>query len=35
MLDFARAQDTWYATWPQNLDERAFIIDSVKMWQSC
>ncbi|EPS96752.1 hypothetical protein FOMPIDRAFT_57748 [Fomitopsis schrenkii] len=35
MHDFAQAQDTWYATWPQNVDERAFIIDSVKMWQSC
>ncbi|KZT63256.1 glycoside hydrolase family 16 protein [Daedalea quercina L-15889] len=35
MHDFAQAQDTWYATWPQSIDERAFIIDSVKMWQSC
>ncbi|KAH9927697.1 concanavalin A-like lectin/glucanase domain-containing protein [Fomitopsis serialis] len=35
MHDFAQAQDTWYATWPQNVQQRAFIIDSVKMWQAC
>ncbi|GLB41072.1 putative glycosyl hydrolases family 16 [Lyophyllum shimeji] len=32
MRDFARAQDSWYATWPENPDDRAFRIDSVKMW---
>ncbi|KZV75015.1 glycoside hydrolase family 16 protein [Peniophora sp. CONT] len=35
MEDFARAQDKWYPTWPQNEDDRALRIDSVKMWQSC
>ncbi|PCH34591.1 glycoside hydrolase family 16 protein [Wolfiporia cocos MD-104 SS10] len=35
MHDFAEAQDTWYTTWPETAEDRAFIIDSVKMWQSC
>ncbi|TFY58030.1 hypothetical protein EVJ58_g6670 [Rhodofomes roseus] len=35
MHDFAQAQDSWYATWPQDTQDRAFIIESVKMWQSC
>ncbi|KAK7467309.1 hypothetical protein VKT23_004366 [Stygiomarasmius scandens] len=33
MYDFARAQDTWSRTWPDSVDDRAFRIDSVKMWQ--
>ena len=24
MRDFARAQDKWYPTWPENADDRAF-----------
>ena len=35
MTDFAKAQDTWSATWPSSDDERAFRIDSVKMWSLC
>lgn len=31
--DFAMAQNTWASTWPSDVDERAFRIDSVKMWQ--
>ncbi|KAF8234508.1 concanavalin A-like lectin/glucanase [Tricholoma matsutake] len=32
MRDFARAQDKWYPTWPSNADDRAFRLQSVKMW---
>ncbi|EED84213.1 hypothetical protein POSPLDRAFT_122634 [Postia placenta Mad-698-R] len=35
MSNFAKAQSTWSATWPEDIDQRAMIIDSVKMWQSC
>ncbi|KAJ7073513.1 glycoside hydrolase family 16 protein [Mycena belliarum] len=34
-LDFLRAQDQWYPTWPQDLSKRAMVIDSVKMWEKC
>ncbi|PCH37093.1 glycoside hydrolase family 16 protein [Wolfiporia cocos MD-104 SS10] len=33
MREFAEAQSTWYATWPSDADDRAFRIDSVKMWK--
>ncbi|KAH9896600.1 concanavalin A-like lectin/glucanase [Cubamyces lactineus] len=33
MRDFAKAQDTWAATWPSSADDRAFRIDYVKMWK--
>ncbi|CDO70155.1 Glycoside Hydrolase Family 16 protein [Trametes cinnabarina] len=35
MRDFAEKQDVWYATWPQNVEERALVVDSVKMWKLC
>jgi len=35
MRDFALAQNVWSATWPSNQDDRAFRIDSVKMWEMC
>ena len=35
MTDFAEAQNQWYATWPQNVEDRALVVDSVKMWQQC
>ncbi|KDR70270.1 hypothetical protein GALMADRAFT_76355 [Galerina marginata CBS 339.88] len=35
MRDFARAQDTWGATWPKSAADRAFRIDYVKMWEKC
>jgi len=35
MSDFANHQSDWIATWPTNPDERAFRIDSVKMWKLC
>ncbi|KAJ7186444.1 GH16 beta-1,3-glucan recognition protein [Mycena filopes] len=34
-LDFLRAQDQWYPTWPQDISKRAMVIDSVKMWEQC
>ncbi|CDO70157.1 Glycoside Hydrolase Family 16 protein [Trametes cinnabarina] len=35
MRDFAEKQDEWYATWPQTIEERALVVDSVKMWRLC
>ena len=35
MYDFARAQDTWYATWPTDTRQRGMAVDYVKMWQLC
>ncbi|OSD04758.1 glycoside hydrolase family 16 protein [Trametes coccinea BRFM310] len=35
MRDFAEKQDEWYATWPQNIEDRALVVDSVKIWKLC
>ncbi|KAJ7182620.1 glycoside hydrolase family 16 protein [Mycena crocata] len=35
MYDFWQAKDTWYKTWPTSPADRAFRIDSVKMWKKC
>ncbi|KAF8525030.1 concanavalin A-like lectin/glucanase domain-containing protein [Hysterangium stoloniferum] len=35
MRDFATQQQTWSKTWPQDITQRAMIIDSVKMWRTC
>ncbi|KAI0667514.1 concanavalin A-like lectin/glucanase [Trametes maxima] len=35
MRDFAKAQDQWYPTWPHNVEDRALVIDSVKMYKLC
>ncbi|KAF7377723.1 Glycoside hydrolase family 16 protein [Mycena sanguinolenta] len=35
MYEFYKAQTTWYPTWPQNPEDGAFRIDSVKMWKKC
>jgi hypothetical protein len=35
MRDFLEAQSEWYPTWPTNPEDRAFIIDSVKMYELC
>ncbi|KAJ6600777.1 glycoside hydrolase family 16 protein [Mycena sp. CBHHK59/15] len=35
MFNFWQARDTWYATWPTSAADRAFRIDSVKMWKKC
>ncbi|KAJ7887359.1 concanavalin A-like lectin/glucanase domain-containing protein [Mycena leptocephala] len=34
-LDFLRAQNQWYPTWPQDISKRAMVVDSVKMWEKC
>ncbi|KAI1798440.1 concanavalin A-like lectin/glucanase [Ganoderma leucocontextum] len=33
MRDFAKAQDTWAATWPSSPQDRAMRVDYVKMWK--
>lgn len=35
MRDFARAKELWYPTWPQNLDDRAMVVDYVRMYKHC
>ncbi|KAF8589547.1 glycoside hydrolase family 16 protein [Ramaria rubella] len=35
MRDFALAQDQWYPTWPADPEDRAMVVDYVKMWQTC
>ncbi|KAF8236768.1 concanavalin A-like lectin/glucanase [Tricholoma matsutake] len=35
MRDFANAQRVWYPTWPSNVEDRAMIVDYVKMWKHC
>lgn len=35
MRDFARAQDTWYPTWPTDFKQRSLAVDYVKMYQKC
>ncbi|KIJ43534.1 glycoside hydrolase family 16 protein [Sphaerobolus stellatus SS14] len=35
MYDFAHSQDTWYATWPESPEDRAMVIDYVKMYELC
>lgn len=33
MYDFARAQDTWYGTWPQDVHERALAVYVYFSWR--
>ncbi|KIK65210.1 glycoside hydrolase family 16 protein [Collybiopsis luxurians FD-317 M1] len=35
MRDFLEAQNQWLPTWPSNPEDRAFVIDSVKMYEQC
>ncbi|KAA1470751.1 glycoside hydrolase family 16 protein [Dentipellis sp. KUC8613] len=35
MEQFALAQDQWYSTWPANEEDRAMVVDYVKMWELC
>jgi hypothetical protein len=37
MRDFAEAETEWYNTWPQgnDIDDRAMVVDYVKMWEQC
>lgn len=33
--DFLRAIDEWYPTWGTGIEQRALVIDYVKMWKHC
>ncbi|KAJ7245475.1 GH16 beta-1,3-glucan recognition protein [Mycena rebaudengoi] len=33
--DFLQAKDKWFPSWPQDIERRAMVIDSVKMWTKC
>jgi hypothetical protein len=35
MRDFYEAKSQWYPTWPTSPEDRAFVIDSVKMYEQC
>ncbi|OBZ73352.1 Beta-1,3-glucan-binding protein [Grifola frondosa] len=35
MTDFAHLQSEWYSSWPQNIEDRALVVDYVKMWKLC
>ncbi|TFK67104.1 glycoside hydrolase family 16 protein [Pluteus cervinus] len=35
MRDFANAISQWYPTWPTNVEDRAMVVDYVKMWKHC
>lgn len=33
--DFIRALQHWYPTWPSSVEDRAMVVDYVKMWKHC
>ncbi|KAN0066295.1 hypothetical protein ACQY0O_000389 [Thecaphora frezii] len=33
--DFWHAKDKWLPSWPEKNEDRAMVVDSVKMWQKC
>ncbi|KAF9473865.1 ectomycorrhiza-upregulated GH16 glucan endo-1,3-beta-glucosidase precursor [Pholiota conissans] len=33
--DFAQSIAQWYPTWPTNAEDRALVVDYVKMWKHC
>lgn len=35
MRDFALAEAKWYSTWPTSVEDRALVVDYVKMWKHC
>ncbi|KAF8225474.1 concanavalin A-like lectin/glucanase [Tricholoma matsutake] len=35
MGDFWRNRAQWLPTWPHNVNDRAMVVDYVKMWQTC
>jgi beta-glucanase (GH16 family) len=35
MLDFIKSKDQWLKTWAEKEEDRAMVVDSVKMWQLC
>ncbi|KAF8063423.1 GH16 beta-1,3-glucan recognition protein [Lyophyllum atratum] len=35
MADFWKNKGKWLPTWPSSVEDRAMVVDSVKMWQKC
>ncbi|GLB42876.1 putative glycosyl hydrolases family 16 [Lyophyllum shimeji] len=35
MADFWKNRHKWLPSWPTNVEDRALVVDSVKMWQKC
>ncbi|KAF9005039.1 concanavalin A-like lectin/glucanase domain-containing protein [Cyathus striatus] len=35
MSDFWRNRDKWLPSWPSSIEDRAMVVDYVKMWQKC
>jgi len=35
MADFWRNREQWLPSWPQNINDRAMVVDYVKMWETC
>ncbi|UZJ55643.1 hypothetical protein CBS101457_004963 [Exobasidium rhododendri] len=33
--DFWASKDKWLPSWPVNVEDRAMVVDSVKIWQQC
>lgn len=33
--DFWAARNQWLPSWPTNVEDRAMVVDSVKVWQQC
>lgn len=33
--DFWESRNSWLPSWPKNAEDRAMIVDSVKIWQQC
>ncbi|KAJ7077220.1 glycoside hydrolase family 16 protein [Mycena epipterygia] len=34
-VDFINGKGQWLPTWPENLEDRAMVVDYVKMWKHC
>ncbi|KAJ7909654.1 gram-negative bacteria-binding protein, partial [Mycena leptocephala] len=35
MEDFIKNKNQWLPTWPENVEDRAMVVDYVKMWKHC
>ncbi|KAJ6577945.1 concanavalin A-like lectin/glucanase domain-containing protein [Mycena capillaripes] len=35
MSDFIKNSAQWLSTWPENVDDRAMVVDYVRMWKHC
>ncbi|KAJ7723832.1 glycoside hydrolase family 16 protein [Mycena maculata] len=34
-VDFMNGKGQWLPTWPQNIEDRAMVVDYVRMWKHC